>query len=91
MNDSRYPWLILVPRVFSSNNEEVTDLYQLNEQQSIELQREIKICSEFLNQEFSAFKINVANLGNIVKQLHIHVVARFENDETQFPFYLGER
>ena len=48
----------------------------------LELQREVKIYSEFLKQEFQATKINVASLGNVVKQLHIHIVARYENDET---------
>lgn len=81
MNDSRYPRLILVPRVFF-NKEPITELFELEDEQLLELQREVKIYSEFLKQEFQATKINVASLGNVVKQLHIHIVARYENDET---------
>ena len=78
MNDSRYLWLILVPRV-SFN---ISELFELSDEEFSELHREIKICSEFLNKEYNPTKINVASLGNVVKQMHIHIVARYENDET---------
>jgi len=76
MNDARYPWLILVPRRAA-----LTELYELSLEDSTELLSEIDIYSRLLKERFSAKKINVANLGNIVSQLHVHIVARLENDE----------
>lgn len=90
MNDSRYPWLILVPRKSKDPSPEMTDretftplteLFELNEQDLSELMSEISFYSQLLKEKFTAKKINVANLGNIVSQLHIHIIARNENDE----------
>ncbi|WP_419902280.1 HIT domain-containing protein [Kiloniella sp.] len=75
MNDSQYPWLILVPRY-----EDLRDLHDLPSEKLAEVMEEIRNVSEVLVRDFNAFKINVGALGNMVPQLHIHVVARFEND-----------
>ena len=75
MNDSQYPWLILVPRKAS-----VVELYELEVTEQQELLSEIATVSRILKQEFSPDKLNIGALGNIVKQLHIHVIARYTDD-----------
>lgn len=75
MNDSQYPWLILVPR--ENDTVEITDLSHKNRQILME---EICQISDVLESTFHPDKVNVAALGNIVPQLHVHVVARFKGD-----------
>lgn len=75
-NNKNYPWLILIPRV----ENKVTELFQLNDTQQTELMREITRVSQCMNHFFLPDKINVGTLGNIVSQLHIHVIARSKND-----------
>lgn len=75
MNDSQYPWLVLVPRY-----QGLRDLHDLPSDKLAEVMEEVRNVSEVLVRDFNAFKINVAALGNMVPQLHIHVVARFEED-----------
>ncbi len=75
MNDLRFPWLMLVPR--RPNMSEFTDLPTA--ERSI-LMEEIAAVSTALKQATHSPKLNVGALGNIVPQLHVHVVARFEND-----------
>ena len=77
MNDTRYPWLILVPRVKG-----VTETFQLDDQQQLQLMNESNCVAERLKALVHADKMNVAALGNVVSQLHIHHVARFIDDET---------
>lgn len=75
MNDSRYPWLILVP--------EKPDLVELVDLGNTDLSRlvsEIRRASLALRELFAPDKLNVAALGNMVPQLHVHVIARFRND-----------
>jgi diadenosine tetraphosphate (Ap4A) HIT family hydrolase len=76
MNDSRYPWLILVPA--RAAMKEMHDL--LAADQSL-LMPEIDRASRILSDLFTPDKINVGGLGNIVQQLHIRVLARFESDD----------
>jgi diadenosine tetraphosphate (Ap4A) HIT family hydrolase len=75
MNDARFAWLILVPQ-----RADVSELFDLSESDRAEVMREIVRCSETLKSETGAAKINVAALGNLVPQLHIHVVARNPGD-----------
>lgn len=75
MNDSRYPWLILVPRVAS-----VSEIFELTAEQQQQLWQETSKVGLALKNEFQADKINIATLGNIVKQLHMHVVVRMQED-----------
>ncbi|MFD2167191.1 HIT domain-containing protein [Thalassotalea euphylliae] len=74
-NDSQYPWFILVPRV-----EDVQDIYQLDWNEQQQFLNESSMLSEVLMQLFNGKKMNVAALGNVCPQLHIHHVVRFEND-----------
>ena len=75
MDDANHPWLILVPRV--ENAVEWTDLDEL---QQAELTREISRACRVLQAVFQPHKLNVAALGNVVPQLHVHVIARFRED-----------
>ncbi|GAA0686861.1 hypothetical protein GCM10009104_11030 [Marinobacterium maritimum] len=75
MNDSQYPWLILVPRRAG-----VTELYHLPANEQQQLMHEVSELSETLADLFQARKMNVATLGNMVPQLHIHVIVRQESD-----------
>ena len=79
MNDANYPWLILVPR---QNN--LKDIVDLSFDDQIILLKEINFVAEIFKKEFKFDKLNIANLGNVVSQLHIHVIARKKNDVT-FP------
>jgi diadenosine tetraphosphate (Ap4A) HIT family hydrolase len=79
MNDINYPWLILVPRI-----NQVFDLIDLNFDDQQKLLFEINICGEFLKNNFAIDKLNIASLGNVVKQLHIHIIGRNKSDAT-FP------
>ncbi|KTD64040.1 HIT family protein [Legionella spiritensis] len=74
-NNADYPWLILVPRV-----DNIQDLDQLPQELQHTLMDEISRLSTLVRDYFTPDKINVATLGNIVSQLHVHVVARFTND-----------
>lgn len=75
MDDSNHPWLILVPRVLAA-----TELVDLDEAQQAALCREINLASRVLLARFRPDKLNVAALGNMVPQLHVHVIARFTGD-----------
>lgn len=79
MNDANYIWLILVPR--KANLIELTDL---DFAEQIEVLREINLIGKILKENFGVEKLNIAALGNVVSQLHIHVIGRFKNDAT-FP------
>lgn len=75
MNDNHYPWFILVPRIAG-----VEEIYQLTEDDQRQLMKEISCVTESLKESFSADKMNVAALGNQVRQLHVHVVVRYRGD-----------
>lgn len=75
MNDARYPWVILVPRRVN-----VRELHQLSDDEQQRLIHESSFTAKAMMQLFSAHKMNVAALGNIVEQLHLHHVARFTTD-----------
>lgn len=75
MNDAHYPWFILVPR-----REEVSELFQLDEVDQRSLWRETNLLAELLKDTFKADKMNVASLGNVVSQLHMHVIVRRRSD-----------
>ena len=76
MNDKRYPWLILVPR-----REGLRDFHDVAAADKATFLAEIDHVSEVLKVQTAAHKMNVAALGNLVPQLHVHVIARFEKDE----------
>lgn len=75
--DSRYPWCILVPR-----EPNICESYELNNAQQHQLHLESALVAEQLMLMFNGDSMNVAALGNVVSQLHVHHVVRFENDES---------
>jgi diadenosine tetraphosphate (Ap4A) HIT family hydrolase len=75
MNDARYPWIVLVPRV-----PDVREIWELSKEQQGTLWKETTRCAERLKELTRADKMNVATLGNLVPQLHIHVIARTTGD-----------
>ena len=75
VNDARYPWCILVPQ-----REGISEIYQLPEDDQYQLQRESSRLAEAMMTLFTADKMNLAALGNLVPQLHLHHVARYRDD-----------
>jgi len=75
MRDANYPWLILVP-----DRDDVTEIHQLNEVDQQQLMRESVLLSRVLEAAFSPDKLNIAALGNIVSQCHVHHVVRYRSD-----------
>ena len=75
MNDAQYPWFILVPR-----REDVSELFQLDGTDQLQLWQETNGLAEVLKDCFAADKMNVATLGNVVSQLHMHVIVRRRED-----------
>ena len=76
MNDASYPWFILVPR-----REAVSELFQLDTADQQQLWLETTRLAETLKDAFVADKMNVATLGNVVSQLHMHVIVRRREDQ----------
>ncbi len=74
MRNAHFPWFILVPRVSE------TELFELDKAQQKVLLEEINFLSQFVTEEFKVDKLNIATIGNIVPQLHVHVVGRQKND-----------
>ena len=75
-NDNHYPWTILVPR-----RDNVRETYELAEQDQLQLMAESNALCQTLVRLCSPDKLNIAALGNMVPQLHIHHIARFKTDE----------
>jgi diadenosine tetraphosphate (Ap4A) HIT family hydrolase len=75
MNDQRYGWIVLVPRAPGAR-----EIHDLSPTQRAQLIEEIARASEALDKALKPNKINVGMLGNIVPQLHIHIIARREGD-----------
>jgi diadenosine tetraphosphate (Ap4A) HIT family hydrolase len=75
VNDRRFPWLILVPR-----REGLRDFHDVAKADKATFHSEIERACGVLKNLTGAFKLNVAALGNMVAQLHVHVIARFEAD-----------
>lgn len=75
MNDTTYPWLLLMPRRHGAS-----EIIDLDEADRVQLMREIALVSTVLKAHTHCDKLNVASLGNAVPQLHVHVIARFHGD-----------
>src|SRR2546423_10525053 len=74
-NDANYPWLILVPR-----RPDLVELIDLDDAVQAQLMTEITRVGHALREVTACHKLNVAALGNMVPQLHVHVIARFRHD-----------
>ena len=73
----KFPWLILIPR-----RKNITDMSELNSKDQILLMKEIIYVSKIVKKLFKTSKLNVEKIGNIVPQLHIHIIARNKNDSS---------
>jgi diadenosine tetraphosphate (Ap4A) HIT family hydrolase len=74
-NDANYPWFILVPR-----RDDISELFQLDVADQQRLWQETTALAEVLKDSFDADKMNVATLGNVVSQMHMHVIVRKRDD-----------
>ncbi len=79
-NEANFPWFILVPEVPAG----IEDLHQLDESVFHEVTLLIREMSKFVSAYFKPEKLNIACIGNMVRQMHIHVVGRF-TDDTAWP------
>ena len=78
LNDnSKFPWLILIPR-----RKNITDMTDLNFKDQILLMKEIVDISKIMKKLFKTSKLNVEKIGNIVPQLHVHIIARSKKDSS---------
>ena len=77
MNDRQYPWFILVPRLTNKR-----EIHELDRDDLISYQIESNLLAKMITAQYKPDKLNIAILGNIVPQLHIHHIARFKNDAT---------
>jgi|TARA_B110000881_G_scaffold123230_1_gene108277 diadenosine tetraphosphate (Ap4A) HIT family hydrolase len=77
IDNSKFPWIILIPK-----RKKITDIFQLNKKDQTLLIQEIVYVSRIMKKTFKAFNLNVEKIGNIVSQLHIHVIARSKKDSS---------
>ena len=75
MRDANYPWCILVP-----DRDDISEIHQLSETDQQQLLRESSLLSVAMESAFSPDKLNIAALGNVVPQLHLHHIARYRTD-----------
>ena len=75
MRDANYPWCILVP-----DRDDISEIHQLSETDQQQLLRESSLLSLAMESAFSPDKLNIAALGNVVPQLHLHHIARYRTD-----------
>ena len=76
-DNSKFPWLILIPK-----RNKITDMSDLNSKDQILLIKEIVFVSKIMRKLFKTPKLNVEKVGNIVPQLHIHIIARYKKDSS---------
>jgi diadenosine tetraphosphate (Ap4A) HIT family hydrolase len=77
IDNSKFPWIILIPK-----RKNITDIFQLSSKDQNLLMREIVYASKIMKKAFNAFNLNVEKIGNIVSQLHIHIIARSKKDSS---------
>ncbi len=77
IDNSKFPWIILIPK-----RKNITDISELNSKDQMLLMKEIVHCSKLMKKIFKTKKLNVEKIGNIVPQLHIHIIARSTKDST---------
>jgi len=76
-DNSKFPWLILIPKRIK-----IIDITELNSKDQILLMKEIVFVSKIMKKLFKTSKLNVEKIGNIVPQLHIHIIARTKKDSS---------
>ena len=76
-DNSKFPWIVLIPK-----RNKITDISDLNSKDQILLMKEIIYVSKIIKKLFKTSKLNVEKIGNIVSQLHIHIIARSKKDSS---------
>ena len=76
-DNSKFPWIILIPK-----RKNINDISDLNSKDQILLMKEIVYVSKVMKKLFKTTKLNVEKIGNIVPQLHIHIIARYKKDSS---------
>ena len=77
IDNSNFPWIILIPK-----RKSITDITDLKKNDRNQLMEEIVYCSNIMKKVFKTSRLNVEKIGNIVPQLHIHIIARKKTDAT---------
>ena len=77
IDNSKFPWIILIPK-----RKNITDISELSSKDQLLLMKEIVYSSKVMKKLFKTSKLNVEKIGNIVPQLHIHIIARYKNDSS---------
>ena len=77
IDNSKFPWIILIPK-----RKNISDIFQLSSKDQGLLMKEIVHVSKIMKKTFKAFNLNVEKIGNIVSQLHIHIIARSKKDSS---------
>ena len=77
IDNAKFPWIILIPK-----RKNITDISELNSKDQMLLMKEIVHCSKLMKKIFKTKKLNVEKIGNVVPQLHIHIIARSKNDSS---------
>ena len=78
IDNAKFPWIILIPK-----RKNITDISELNSKDQMLLMKEIVHCSKLMKKIFRTKKLNVEKIGNIVPQLHIHIIARSTKDSAR--------
>ena len=77
LDNFRFPWIILIPK-----RKNITDIFQLKKIDQNLLMQEIVYSSKIMKKTFTTFNLNVEKIGNVVSQLHIHIISRSKKDTT---------
>jgi|TARA_B110000259_G_scaffold106118_1_gene121737 diadenosine tetraphosphate (Ap4A) HIT family hydrolase len=77
IDNSKFPWIILIPI-----RKNITDITDLSSKDQILLMKEIVHCSKLMKKIFKTKKLNIEKIGNIIPQLHIHIIARSSMDSS---------
>ena len=77
IDNCRFPWIILIPR-----RKKITDIFELKKKDQRLLIQEIVYASKIMKKTFKAFNLNIEKIGNVVSQLHIHVIVRTKKDSS---------
>jgi len=77
INNSKFPWIILIPK-----RKNTTDIHELSSKDQNLLMKEIVYASKVIKKNFKPYNLNIEKIGNIVSQLHIHIIARSKEDSS---------
>ena len=76
-DNSKFPWIILIPK-----RKNITDMTELNSKDQELLMKEIIYTSKLMKKLFKTSKLNIEKIGNMVSQLHLHIIVRYKKDSS---------